>query len=148
MLILSGGRRTVLVNTGFPNDATGIAKAWADDDPRCVLVRTSEMRIETILAARNIDPLTVYAVFLTPWGTYNSGNISRFANAAIYALRRGWAYLVRLELDLPPPVRNITIPDAELFHLVTDGTPRFPEAAQIGRRNTEAGWWSRGESNP
>lgn len=125
MLILRSGGRTMLVNTGFPEDVTAIAQAWADDDPRCRFVRTDAMRVETILAERGIDPLAVEAVFITPWGPYNTGNISRFPNAALYALKRGWAYLMGLDPDLPAPVRNITIPDAELRHLVTDARPRL-----------------------
>jgi len=125
MLILRSGGRVVLVNTGFPEDVAAIARAWSDEDPRCRFERTEAMRVEAILAGRRIDPGAVEAVFITPWGPYNTGNISRFPNARIFALKRGWAHLMGLDPDLPPRVRNITIPDAELCHLVTDGFSRL-----------------------
>ena len=79
------------------------------------------MKLENILAARAIDPLSVRHLFLTPWGPYNTGNISLFANARIYVLKRGWAYLMGLEEDLPPLPRDVTIPRRELVYLVTEG---------------------------
>jgi len=125
MVILRDGDRTILVNTAFPADVTGIAAAWAAEDSRCQFIRTDEMRIENILASRGIDPLAVEAVFITPWGPYNTGNISLFANAEIFALKRGWAYMMGLDPDLPPRVRHNSIPDEQLAYLVTDGFSRL-----------------------
>lgn len=123
MLILRRHRdnEVVIINTGFPEEISHIRKAWRDWDARCVFERPHHMKIANILAARDIDPLSVKHLFLTPWGPYNTGNISTFSNANIYVLKRGWAYLMGLETDLPPLPRDVTIPRSELVYLVTDG---------------------------
>jgi glyoxylase-like metal-dependent hydrolase (beta-lactamase superfamily II) len=123
--ILRQGDRTILINTGFPEDVTAIAKAWRDEDERLDFIRTEEMRLPAILAARGIDPDSVEAVFLTPIGPYNTGNISLFRNARIFISRRGWAHQMGLDDGLPRAQRNIAIPDAELAHLVTEGFERL-----------------------
>ncbi|MCY3781815.1 MAG: hypothetical protein OXG78_15985 [Chloroflexi bacterium] len=111
----------VIINTGFPEEISHIRKAWQDWDARCRFERAEDMKVANILAARGIDPLSVRHVFITPWGPYNTGNISLFRNANLYVLKRGWAYLLGLEENLPRLPRHITIPDAELAYLVTDG---------------------------
>lgn len=123
MLILRRERdaEVIIINTGFPEEISHIRKAWQDWDARCWFERKDEMKIANILAARGIDPLSVRHVFLTPWGPYNTGNISLFLNASLYVLKRGWAYLMGLEEDLPRLPRFVTIPDKELVYLVTDG---------------------------
>ena len=123
MLILRRARddEIIIINTGFPEAISHIRKAWQDWDARCLFERTDDMKIANILAARSIDPLSVRHVFITPWGPYNTGNISLFRNANLYVLKRGWAYLLGLEENLPRLPRHITIPDEELAYLVTDG---------------------------
>jgi glyoxylase-like metal-dependent hydrolase (beta-lactamase superfamily II) len=125
LCILRDGPRTILINTGFPEDIAAIAKAWNDEDPKLVFERTDEMRMETILASRGIDPDTVEAVILTPFGPYCTGNISKFRNARIFTSRRGWAHLLGLDDGLPRLPRHITIPDSELAYMVTDGFERL-----------------------
>lgn len=125
LCILREGTRTVLINTGFPDDVEDIARAWREEDPRCVLVRTEDMRVASILRERNIDPAAVEAVFLTPFGPYNTGNISMFPNARLFALRRGWAHLMGVDEGLPRSPRHLTIPDSELVYMVTEGFDRL-----------------------
>ena len=123
MLILRRHRdaEVIIINTGFPDAIGHIRQAWQDWDARCRLERADDMKVASILAARGIDPLSVRHVFITPWGPYNTGNISLFRNANLYVLKRGWAYLLGLEDNLPRLPRHITITDAELAYLVTDG---------------------------
>jgi glyoxylase-like metal-dependent hydrolase (beta-lactamase superfamily II) len=125
LCILRSDRRIILINTGFPADVDAIRQDWIDTDARCILERPDSMRIENILAERGIAPAQVTDVFLTPFGPYNTGNISLFRNASIYMLRRGWAYLMGLDEDLPRLRLDIAIPRDELIYLVTDGFDRL-----------------------
>ena len=123
MLILRRERdaEVIIINTGFPEEVGHIRQAWLDWDVRCVLERTNDMMVANILAARSINPQSVRHVFISPWGPYNTGNISLFCDAHFYVLKRGWAYLLGLEANLPRLPRHLTIPDKELAYLVTDG---------------------------
>lgn len=103
LLILRRARdeEVIIINTGSPEEISHIRKAWQDWDARCHFERRNDMKVANILAARGIDPLSVRHVFITPWGPYSTGNISLFRNAKLYVLKRGWAYLLGLEEDLP-----------------------------------------------
>ena len=123
MLILRRHRdhEIVIINTGFPEEIAHIRKSWQDWDARCIFERPDDMKITNLLVTRDIDPLSVRHLFLTPWGPYNTGNISMFSHAKIYVLKLGWTYLMGMEEDLPPLPRDVTIPRNELVYLVTEG---------------------------
>ncbi|MCY3914941.1 MAG: hypothetical protein OXG49_02905 [Chloroflexi bacterium] len=77
-----------------------------DEAPTCAVhalekIGQCEPFCYTLLILRRIDPLSIRHVFITPWGPYNTGNISLFRHANLYVLKRGWAYMLGLEEDLP-----------------------------------------------
>lgn len=91
MAIIRGEGKTILVNTGFPEDITGLAKAWADFlGPRCVLERPDAWRTQHLLENAGVDPLEVTHVLITPIQLYATGCIHLFPNAKICFSRKGW----------------------------------------------------------
>ena len=81
----------IFVNTGFPDDVTGIAKAWKDFlGNRAILQRPDSQRMSSILEKENIHPDSVTHVIITPIQLYSTGNLHLFKNAKICISRKGW----------------------------------------------------------
>jgi hypothetical protein len=91
MALIQGGGKTVLVNTGFPDDITGIAKGWRDYlGERAVLRRPDAWKTEAALGAAGVDPASIDLVLITPIQLYATGNLRLFPQAKICVSRRGW----------------------------------------------------------
>lgn len=91
MALIQGGGKTILVNTGFPDDIEGIAKGWRDYlGERAVLRRPEAWKTKAALKSAGIDPAQVELVLLTPLQLYTTGNLRLFPNAQICVSRRGW----------------------------------------------------------
>jgi glyoxylase-like metal-dependent hydrolase (beta-lactamase superfamily II) len=89
--VIQGGGKTVVVNTGFPDDITGIARAWRDYlGERAVLRRPDAWKTGPALRSAGIDPSSVDFVLLTPLQLYTTGNLRLFPNAKICVSQRGW----------------------------------------------------------
>jgi glyoxylase-like metal-dependent hydrolase (beta-lactamase superfamily II) len=89
--ILRYDKNIILINTGFPDDVSGIAKAWKDFlGERAVLQRPDAGRMSAILEAENIKPEDVTHVIITPIQLYATGNLHLFKNAKICFSRKGW----------------------------------------------------------
>jgi glyoxylase-like metal-dependent hydrolase (beta-lactamase superfamily II) len=89
--VIQGGGKTVVVNTGFPEDITGMAKAWKDYlGDRAVLERPEEWKTRLALPAVGVDPAKVDYVLITPIQLYATSNLRIFSNAKICISRRGW----------------------------------------------------------
>lgn len=83
--------KTILLNTGFPDDVTGLTKAWSDFlGPRATLKRPDEWRTPRLLEAAAIDPAAVDFVVITPIQLYATGCLHLFPNAKFCFSRRGW----------------------------------------------------------
>lgn len=89
--ILRSGDKVILINTGFPDNIDGIAKAWKDYlGDRAVLRRPGDARMSAILQQENISPGDVTHVVITPIQLYATGNLHLFPNAKICFSRKGW----------------------------------------------------------
>jgi len=83
--------KIVLINTGFPDDIDGIAKAWKDYlGDRAVLHRPDDARMIAILEKENIKAEDVTHVIITPIQLYATGSLHLFTNAKICFSRKGW----------------------------------------------------------
>ncbi len=83
--------KIILINTGFPDDVSGIAKAWKDYlGDRAVLQREDNQKMSSILQKENINPDDVTHVIITPVQLYATGNLHLFKNAKICFSRKGW----------------------------------------------------------
>ncbi|HEX7115170.1 MAG TPA: hypothetical protein VF193_08555 [Steroidobacter sp.] len=91
MGLIQGGGKTILVNTGFPEDIGPLAKGWREYlGERAVLERPEDWKPVPQLAKLGIDPARVDYVLITPIQLYATGNLHLFKNAQICISRRGW----------------------------------------------------------
>lgn len=91
MALIRGNGKTILVNTGFPDDVTGLRKAWSDFlGPRAMLHRPDEWRTRALLAQAGVDPSEVDYVLVTPIQLYATGCLHLFPKAKFCFSRRGW----------------------------------------------------------
>lgn len=124
--VLRGEGRTVVINTGFPEDVEKLRQAWASWDPRAVFTRHDEEKVPAVLARAGVRPEEVDIVIITPLGGYSTGNISLFKRAQICIHKRGWLrFIAPPEGGMPPPRRDLVMPPSELFYLVTEGMARL-----------------------
>jgi glyoxylase-like metal-dependent hydrolase (beta-lactamase superfamily II) len=117
--VLQGGGKTIVVNTGFPEDISTLAQGWRDYlGDRAVLERPGAWKTEVALKAVGIDPKTVDYVILTPIQLYATGNLQLFSKAQICISRRGWVEDI-LAPTYPHHVpRQGCISDADFFWLL------------------------------
>lgn len=91
MALIQGGGKTILVNTGFPDDITGISRAWRDYlGERAILRRADAWKTDAALESAGVEPSAVDFVLLTPVQLYTTGNLRLFPKAKICVSRRGW----------------------------------------------------------
>lgn len=126
MLVARSSRRTVVVNAGFPEDIAPLAAFWRAMDPRCLLHRDEDEKVERQLARVGIDPSRVDHLIISPPGPYSTGRIDLFDSAAIHIGRRSWLDVVAPQRDVPPPnPRHVAFPADTLRRLVTDDCTRL-----------------------
>jgi glyoxylase-like metal-dependent hydrolase (beta-lactamase superfamily II) len=118
MVVIRGGGKTLIINTGPSPDLTAMNEAWAKAvDPRSQMVRQESERPERALAAIGIRPSDVDYVLITPLQAYATGNIALFTNATSCISRRGWIedfHAPTYEMHIP---RKLRIPDDTLYYL-------------------------------
>tara|TARA_B110000037_G_scaffold52845_1_gene64775 strand:- start:1425 stop:2201 length:777 start_codon:yes stop_codon:yes gene_type:complete len=91
MGILRSGDYTVLVNTGFPEEISGIKQAWQEYlGDRAILKRSDNWKTESHLERLGIHPDEITHVIITPIQIYATGNLHLFKNAKICFSRKGW----------------------------------------------------------
>jgi hypothetical protein len=117
--VLQGGGKTIVVNTGFPEDISALAQGWRDYlGDRAVLERPEAWKTAAALNAIGIDPKAVDHVILTPIQLYATGNLQLFSKAQICISRRGWVEDI-LAPTYPHHVpRQGCIADADFFWLL------------------------------
>jgi hypothetical protein len=91
MAVVQGGGRMAVVNTGFPEDISGISQAWRDYlGERAALRRPDAWKTAAALRSAGVDPSSIDLVLLTPLQLYTTGNLRLFPKARICVSRRGW----------------------------------------------------------
>ena len=98
MLVARAEGLTVVVNTGFPDDVSRPRRFWQDWQPRCVLHRPDEMRVERQLKRIGVNPDEVDHLIINPLGPYSTGKIELFTKATIHIGRTEW-----IDFQAPPP---------------------------------------------
>lgn len=138
--VIQGGGKTIVVNTGFPDDITSIARAWRDYlGERAVLRRPDAWKTAMALGSAGIDASSVDFVLLTPIQLYTTGNLRLFPNAKICVSRRGWIEDIMAPTYPHHVPRPGCISDADLcwllgenqanFHLLEDAEEILPGLA-------------------
>lgn len=91
LCIIKDDDKIILINTGFPEDISDIAKGWKDYfGDRAILKRPHNLRTISILEKEGIKPEDVTHVIITPIQLYTTGNLKLFKNAKICFSRKGW----------------------------------------------------------
>jgi glyoxylase-like metal-dependent hydrolase (beta-lactamase superfamily II) len=89
--IIKSEDKVILVNTGFPDDVSGIAKGWKGYlGDRAILHRPDNLRTMSILEKEGIKPEDVTHVIITPIQSYSTANLHLFKKAKICFSRKGW----------------------------------------------------------
>jgi glyoxylase-like metal-dependent hydrolase (beta-lactamase superfamily II) len=118
MVVIRGGGKIAIINTGPPEDLTALNEAWKNAiDARSQMVRQGTERPENALARVGIKPSDVDYVLITPLQAYATGNIPLFVNAIVCISRRGWIedfHAPKYEMHIP---RKLRIPDHVLHYL-------------------------------
>lgn len=126
MGVIQGGGKTILVNTGFPEEIDGIAKGWRDYlGERAVLERPATWKTKDALTAIGIDPANVDYVLITPIQLYATGNLRLFPNAQICISRLGWIEDVIAPTYPHHVPRSGCISDEHLFWLLDENQQNF-----------------------
>lgn len=118
MVVIRGGGKTILINTGPPSDLTALNAAWKEAiDERSQMVRQESERPAAALARIGVKPSDVDYVLVTPLQAYATGNIPLFTNAEICISKRGWIedfHAPKYHMHIP---RKLRIPDDVLHYL-------------------------------
>jgi glyoxylase-like metal-dependent hydrolase (beta-lactamase superfamily II) len=126
MVVIRGGGKTVVINTGPPADLTDLNDAWKKAiDARSQMVREDSERPEKALRRLGIKPSDVDYILITPLQAYATGNIPLFTNAQICISKRGWIedfHAPKYGMHIP---RKLRIPDDSLKYLVIDAPERL-----------------------
>jgi glyoxylase-like metal-dependent hydrolase (beta-lactamase superfamily II) len=90
IVLIQNEKRSILVNTGMPDDFSDFekfVKAW---HPACRLYREEAERLTSILESAGLTPEDIDLVLITPLTVYTTGNLRLFPKATICLNRRGW----------------------------------------------------------
>ena len=121
IVLIRGGDKVVIINTGPPPDLTALNARWTEAfGPRGALVRRSDESPEMQLGRHDITPADVDFVLITPLQAYSVGNIPLFHNARVCVSRRGWIedfHAPPYEMHVP---RKLRIPDEVLAYLTVE----------------------------
>jgi glyoxylase-like metal-dependent hydrolase (beta-lactamase superfamily II) len=128
MLVIRGGGKTVVVNTGPPApELLGpLNEKWVHyiGDARAALKVEESERPEAALSRLGVSPDAVDAVILTPFQIYSTANLRLFSRATICLSRRGWSAFHSPRFATTHAARRDCFPDEVLAHLVTDAWDR------------------------
>jgi glyoxylase-like metal-dependent hydrolase (beta-lactamase superfamily II) len=122
MVVIRGGGKTAIINTGPPADLTDLNERWGGAfGERGKLARAESERPVNALASIGVRPEDVDYVLITPLQSYATANIQLFRRAQICLSRRGWIedfHAEKFPLHVP---RWHRIPRDTLHYLMFDG---------------------------
>jgi glyoxylase-like metal-dependent hydrolase (beta-lactamase superfamily II) len=118
MVVIRGGGKNIIINTGPPADMTALNAAWKEAiDERSQMVRQEIDRPEAALARIGLKPGDIDCVLITPLQAYATGNIPLFTKAEVCVSKRGWIedfQAPKYRMHIP---RKLRIPDDVLHYL-------------------------------
>ena len=128
MLLIRGGGKTVLVNTGPPpqEQLTELNRKWVSyvGGERAALTVGENEQPENALRRLDVSPASVDHVILTPFQIYTTANLKLFSNATISLSRRGWIDFHAPRFTTSREQRAGCFPEDVLTHLMTGGWER------------------------
>jgi glyoxylase-like metal-dependent hydrolase (beta-lactamase superfamily II) len=122
-VVIRGGGKTLVVNTGLPEDLTDLNELWAEmAGPRCQVTRAPEERLGPVLVALKLNPRDVDYILATPFKNYLLSNLDEFPNATVCVSQHGWTELY-LARRYPSPTPDPTAVASEVLDRLQAGTP-------------------------
>ncbi len=125
--LAKGGGRTVLINTGLPQDPEDLEilnEACRGAHPQNFFSPDRIWTPQQVLADVGVRPEDVDALLIISLGAYATGNIELFPGADVYLSRTGWIDFLAPERPLPFDP-EVVLTDATLTYLVTAGRERL-----------------------
>jgi len=127
IVLIRGGGKTLVVNTGPPADLGVLNKAWTlgYGTERAAMRRTEQERPAAALRRAGTAPAEVDYVLITPLQAYATANIPDFSKATICISKRGWIedfHAPRFALHTP---RELRIPNNVLVYLEVEAAGRI-----------------------
>jgi glyoxylase-like metal-dependent hydrolase (beta-lactamase superfamily II) len=126
MVLIRGGGKTIIINTGPPPDLGALNVRWTGAfGPRGALLRRDDESPEMQLGRHDAIPGNVDYVLITPLQAYAVGNIPLFRNAQVCLSRRGWIedfHAPAYEMHVP---RKLRIPDDVLAYLTIEAPEKL-----------------------
>jgi len=120
---IRGGGKTVVINTGLPEDLGRLNALWSEmAGPRCQVTRQYDERLGPVLVRMGLNPRQVDFVLVTPFKEYLLANLGEFPNATVCISQHGWTehYLAR---RYPTPTPDPMAMPPELLDRLERGTP-------------------------
>jgi hypothetical protein len=124
MVVVRGGGKTVVINSGLPKDLSVLDPYWPKWPGERKIEVSEEEEPLNALAKVGVDPKKVDYLIITPLVYYATNNIDLFPNAQICLLKRGWVDFHAPAHRCLDEMRSMCVPDRILIHLVTDAWPR------------------------
>jgi hypothetical protein len=122
--LIQGPGVTALINTGPPQDVSGINAMWTSVlGPRAELKIGPGEFVTEALAQAGVSPDDITHVIVTPFQLYTTANIPLFTNAKVCVSKRGWVHYHTTHAH-PHDSRWHSIPRDVLTYLVTDAWDR------------------------
>ena len=126
MVVVQGGGKTAIINTGPPADLGPLNAVWKEfAGDRCQMRREESERPEAALAGIGLTPADVDYVLITPLQAYATANITLFRNATVCLSRRGWIedyHVPKWPMHIP---RELRIPDPVVTYLQFEAPDRL-----------------------
>lgn len=116
-VLVRGCGRTMLINTGFPDDLTDTNVAYSRSMGTTII---RDEHLVDALEALDVKPADVTDVILAPLGLYSTGAVLAFDNARIWIAREGWVSF-HTSPDHPHDKPDSTIPPDLLSWLTGPG---------------------------
>lgn len=139
-VLIRGRGRTILVNTGFPEDLTATNVAYSRSMGTTI---TRDKSLLDALAELNVDPTDVTDVILAPLGLYSTGSALAFSGAAFWIARAGWISF-HTSPDHPHDRPDSTIPADLLTWLTGPGRSQLRLAEDTEIAPGVRAWWTGG----
>lgn len=122
-VVIRGGGKTIVINTGLPEDLTALNALWGEiAGPRCQVTRQPDERLGPVLVRLGVNPRDVDYVIVTPFKNYLLANLDEFPNATVCVSQHGWTehYLAR---RYPSTMPDPTAVSDEMLDRLQSGTP-------------------------
>jgi glyoxylase-like metal-dependent hydrolase (beta-lactamase superfamily II) len=122
-VVIRGGGKTIVINTGLPEDLTELNALWSEmAGPRCQVTRQPDERLGPVLVRLGVNPRDVDFLLVTPFKNYLLANLDEFPNATVCVSQHGWTehYLAR---RYPSALADPTAVADELLDRLHAGTP-------------------------